>query len=61
VALPTPETAIKRFKSRLREDNVLDHLYDYLSPSKKKKVGKQQLRDAVIDALADEIDPSTLI
>jgi hypothetical protein len=60
VALPTPEAAIKRFKSRLREDGVLDHLYDHLSPSKKKTVDKQRLRDAVIDSLADEIDPSTL-
>jgi hypothetical protein len=60
MALSTPEAAIERFKSKLREDGVLDHLHDHLSVSKKKAVSRSQLRDAVIDTLADEIDPSTL-
>lgn len=60
VTLPTPEAVIKRFKSRLKQDGVLDHLHDHLSPSKKQHISKLQLRDAVIEALVNEIDPSTL-
>jgi len=60
VALPTPEAAIKRFKSRLKEDGVLDYLHVHLPASKRQMISKRQLRDSVIDALIDEIDPSTL-
>ena len=60
MALSTPAAAIKKIESRMKEHGVLDHLYDYLSPAKQLHTSRSQLRDAVIEFLISQLDPTTL-
>lgn len=52
---------VRRFESALRKGNLLDHLFENLTTTKKSKVNRRAFVNAVTDYLVAQIDPRTLV